>query len=63
MAAGLGVALLPEQVRKLPHADVVFRELNPKVTTESCIAWKADNTSTALKAYINIISDRGARMR
>jgi len=63
VAAGLGVALLPEQVRKLPHDDVVFRELNPRITTESCIAWNADNTSSALKAYINIVSDRGTRMR
>ena len=27
VAAGLGVALLPDQVKKLPHASVVFREL------------------------------------
>src|SRR5207244_1820013 len=60
VAAGLGVALLPDQVKKLPHDSVVFRELNPSVKTESCIAWQADNPSIALKAYINIASDRGA---
>ena len=63
VAAGLGVALLPDQIRKLPHQNVVFRKLSPKVLTESCIAWKADNQSTALKAYINIVRDRGIRMR
>jgi DNA-binding transcriptional LysR family regulator len=63
VAAGLGVALLPDQVKKLPHASVVFRELEPSVKTESCIAWKADNPSLALKAYVNIVSDRGTRMR
>jgi DNA-binding transcriptional LysR family regulator len=63
VAAGLGVALLPDQVKKLPHENVVFRELNPKVTTESCIAWKAENPSGALKAYVNIVGDRGTRMR
>ena len=63
VAAGLGVALLPDQVKKLPHDSVVFRELNPPVKTESCIAWQADNTSVALKAYIHIVSDRGVRMR
>ena len=63
VAAGLGVALLPDQVKKLPHDSVVFRELNPSVKTESCIAWQADNPSIALKAYINIVSDRGVRMR
>jgi hypothetical protein len=63
VAAGLGVALLPVQAKKIPHENVAFRELNPKVMTESCIAWKGGNSSTALKAYINIVSDRGTRMR
>ncbi len=63
VAAGLGVALLPDQIKKLPHEDVVFRKLSPKVVTESCIAWKSENPSPALKAYINIVRDRGTRMR
>lgn len=63
VAAGLGVALLPDQAKKLPHEDVVFRNLSDKVLTESCIAWKADNPSRALKAYVDIVSDRGTRMR
>src|SRR5437879_848730 len=42
--ANLGVALLPEQVKKLPlPPDVVFRPLTPAVMTESCVTWKADN--------------------
>lgn len=63
VAAGLGVALLPEQVKRLPHESVVFRELRPAVKTESCIAWKADNPSAALRAYIKIVGDRDIRMR
>lgn len=63
VAAGLGVALLPDQVKKLPHASVVFRELDPAVKTESCIAWKANNPSSALKAYVQIMGDHGVRMR
>jgi DNA-binding transcriptional LysR family regulator len=63
VAAGLGVALLADQVKKLPHENVVFRPLSPKVMTESCITWKADDPGSALKAYINIVSDRGTRMR
>ena len=63
VAAGLGVALLPDQMKKLPHDSVVFRELNPPVKTESCIAWKTDNPSVALKAYVNIVTDRRVRMR
>jgi DNA-binding transcriptional LysR family regulator len=63
VAAGLGVALLPDQVKKLPHDNVVFHELTPTVMTESCIAWKGDNPSNALKAYISIVENRGTRMR
>jgi DNA-binding transcriptional LysR family regulator len=63
VAAGLGVALLPDQAKKLPHENVLFRSLTPTVVTESCIAWKEDNSSPALKAYIDIVSDRDTRMR
>lgn len=63
VAAGLGVALLPAQAKRLPHENVVFRELRPAVETESCIAWAADNPSTALHAYLKLVSDRDIRMR
>src|SRR6266571_4020875 len=63
VAAGLGVALLPDQVKKLPHDNVVFRPLTPTVMTESCIAWKAENRSAALKAYVHIVKERSASMR
>jgi DNA-binding transcriptional LysR family regulator len=63
VAAGLGVALLPEQVKKLPHESVIFRPLKPPVATESCIAWKRGNPSAALKAYVQIVSEVGTSMR
>src|SRR2546421_1181473 len=63
VAAGLGVALLPDQVKKLPYENVVFRPLSPTVVTESCIAWKAENRSAALKAYVHIVKERSASMR
>ncbi len=42
VAAGLGVALLPDQAKKLPHENVLFRTLIPAVMTEYCIAWRKD---------------------
>ncbi len=63
VAAGLGVALLPEEVKKFPHQDVSFRALKPAVETESCIAWKKGNASAALRAYIQIVDDAGTSMR
>ena len=63
VGAGLGVALLPDQVQNLPHENVVFRRLVPAVLAESCIAWKSENTSTALKAYVEIVRERSTSMR
>ncbi len=55
VADALGVALLPEQITVLPHRGVVFRPLKPRVTIESCIAWRPDNSSTLLARYIEIV--------
>jgi DNA-binding transcriptional LysR family regulator len=56
--ANLGVALLPEQVKKLAvPPDVVFRPLTPAVTTESSMAWKAENSSPALNDYVRLVRD------
>ena len=63
VAGGLGVALVPEQVKKLEHNNVVFRPLNPTVGTEGCIAWKRDNQSAALKAYVQIVEQVGRSIR
>ena len=63
VAAGLGVALVPEQLKKLEHENVVFRPLNPTVRTESCVAWRAENPSAALKAYVQIVEQMGRSIR
>jgi LysR family transcriptional regulator, benzoate and cis,cis-muconate-responsive activator of ben and cat genes len=63
VAAGLGVALVPDQVKKIPHNDVVFRPVAPTIMTESCIAWKADNPSPAMRACIDIVTRLGTSMR
>ena len=63
VAGGLGVALVPEQVKKLEHENVAFRRLNPTVKTEGCIAWKSENSSAALKAYVQIVERVGRSIR
>ncbi len=57
VADGLGVALLPEQVTRLPHDGVVLRPLTPPLRREANIAWRADNPSKPLKDYIQIVKD------
>jgi DNA-binding transcriptional LysR family regulator len=60
---GLGVALVPEQVKRLAHENVVFRPLNPTVRTEACIAWKGENPSAPLRAYLRIVEQVGRSIR
>jgi len=57
VADGLGVALMPEQIKALPHEGVTFRPFSPPLRRESTIAWRADNPSMPLKDYIRIVKD------
>jgi DNA-binding transcriptional LysR family regulator len=63
ISAGLGVALVPEQLKKLPHKNVVFRPITPAVATEACVAWKGENPSAPLKAYVEIVEHVGRSIR
>ena len=61
VAFGLGVALLPEQVKQLPHHGVVFRALKPTLRFDVYIAWRNDNTSENLSKYIQVVKEIAAR--
>ena len=63
VAAGLGVAIVPEQLKRLEHENVVFRALDPVIMTEGCVAWRDQNPSAALQAYIRIVEQAGSSMR
>jgi DNA-binding transcriptional LysR family regulator len=63
VAAGLGVAIVPEQLKKLEHENVVFRPLDTVVTTEGCVAWRNENPSSALRAYVQIVEEAGSSIR
>jgi hypothetical protein len=41
----------------------VFRPVMPAVTTEACVAWKGENLSAALKAYVEIVERVGRSIR
>lgn len=56
VGAGLGVALVPEQVKKLPHENVVFRPIDTTVRIEGCVAWKDSENSPALQDCLEIIA-------
>jgi DNA-binding transcriptional LysR family regulator len=60
VAYGLGVALLPEQVKLLPHQGVVFRALKPTLRFDVYIAWRNDNISENLVKYIQVVKQIAA---
>ena len=57
VSAGLGVALLPEQIKRLPHQGVSFRPLRQRLTAESWGVWKVNNSSHCLNQYIRIVKE------
>ena len=57
VAAGLGVALLPEQIKRLPHEGVTFLPLRRPLTAESWAVWKGTNGSGCLKQYLQIVKE------
>ncbi len=55
IAAGMGVALLPEQIENMPHAGVVYRpltDLSEFLDLEIALAWNADIQNPA---SVNIV--------
>ena len=64
VAAGLGVALVPEQLKKFEHDNVVFRLFHPPtVATEGCVAWRSEHPSAALQAYVQIVEQVSSGIR
>jgi DNA-binding transcriptional LysR family regulator len=61
VAAGLGVALLPEQLQRLPHEGVSFLPLRRRLTAESWAVWKASDASGCLKEYLRIVKELSKR--
>jgi|SRR5689334_2847252 len=53
--SGLGLALLPEQIRNVPHDRVVIRNIAPLISFPSTIVWRKDNSSAGLKAYLQVV--------
>lgn len=58
VAAGLGVALVPESVRHLHVTGVVYRPLAQTTrNTELAIAWRRDDPSPALRRFVGLVQD------
>jgi DNA-binding transcriptional LysR family regulator len=57
VAAGLGVALLPEQIKRLPHEGVIFLPLRRRLSADSWAVWNVKNASGCLKQYLHIVKE------
>jgi LysR family transcriptional regulator, hca operon transcriptional activator len=54
--SGLGVAILPEQIKDVPHNNIVIKNVTPPILFPSTIVWRKDNSSTGLKAYLEVVN-------
>lgn len=59
VAAGLGVALVPESVRALQLTGVVFREISGASTIDLALAWHRDRPSALVDALVAALEDAG----
>ena len=55
VAAGMGIALVPQSVANLKRPGVAYRILRGKTpTVETGLAWRRDNISPVLQAFLNL---------
>lgn len=59
VAAGLGVALVPESVRALQLSGVVFRDIAGAATIDLALAWCRDRPSTLIDALVGALEEAG----
>jgi LysR family transcriptional regulator, hca operon transcriptional activator len=53
--SGLGIALLPEQIRDVPHDNIVIRAVTPPILFSSAIVWKKGYSAAGLKVYLETV--------
>ncbi|RJF97977.1 LysR substrate-binding domain-containing protein [Noviherbaspirillum saxi] len=59
VSAGMGVALVPQSVSNLKRPGVEYKPLSNKtVSVETGLAWRRDNPSPALRAFLELLRKR-----
>lgn len=59
VAAGLGVAIVPDSARALPLEGVVFRELVDAPRVELALAWRRDSPSPLIATVVETLAEHG----
>ncbi|QBR04324.1 LysR substrate-binding domain-containing protein [Paraburkholderia pallida] len=60
VAAGMGVALLPEQVRSCPHPKVVFKTISDQsehLELKIAAVWHPDRVSAGVRAVLSVLDE------
>jgi DNA-binding transcriptional LysR family regulator len=58
VAGGMGIALIPASIRGLRSDGVVYREIRePLPQAEMIVAWRRDDQSPTLRAFLNVIKE------
>ena len=55
VAAGLGVAVLPESIRSAPREGVVCKDIEDALTVPLVLAWRADDDSPLLRNVLEVL--------
>jgi LysR family hca operon transcriptional activator len=55
VGSGLGVALLPYQIKDASHENIAIKPVNPAECFSSCAMWKKANQSPVLKSYLEVL--------
>ncbi|MDQ2646859.1 MAG: LysR substrate-binding domain-containing protein [Myxococcota bacterium] len=63
VAAGFGISIMPESVREMRRADVVFRPFVGAPTTELLLVWRSEDTSPSRRAFVNLVRQVGVTTR
>jgi DNA-binding transcriptional LysR family regulator len=61
VAAGIGVMLLPAQVRNSPHPGVVYKDLDndsEHLELKIAAAWRPDNISAGVHSMLSVLDRR-----
>ena len=53
--SGLGVALLPDQIKDALHENIVIKPVKSVESFSSSVVWKKTNQSPALKSYLEVL--------
>jgi DNA-binding transcriptional LysR family regulator len=63
VAAGLGVAIVPESIRSLRPQQVIYRRLGKQEMTEMGVAYERENHSPALRSLLDVAANIRASER